>query len=289
MLTFSSSSSIRRLQSTMRRSPWAASTPGSPTSYTVYQGRIFGALDPHDRHNTIITDIDHAPTTTGKVNYIANFQIVTPTNRAQRSGLLIYEVSNRGGNAIPTGSLVQGATYVQSGWQGDLLSECSLAVAAPYPCVNLSTGPYGTLNTTTGVFTPPTVAVITGTTNLTSYVIQVPVATTDGKAPNGTNTITGPVYSHISPGTNGSTAQLIIGNSPDAGSAFTPYQPASLDTSQATLWSETSQTLAGVDTNKTMIPSTAWSWAYCPSGSPGTAESDLDLLERRQFRPEAAV
>jgi hypothetical protein len=185
------------------------------------------------------------------------------------------------GQAFP----VQGATYVQSGWQGDLLSECSLAVAAPYPCVNLSTGPYGTLNTTTGVFTPPTVPVITGTTNLTSYVIQVPVATTDGKAPNGTNTITGPVYSHISPGTNGSTAQLIIGNSPDAGGAFTPYQPVSLDTSQATLWSETSQTLGGVDTSKTTVPSTGWSWAYCPSGSPGTPSTTWICLNGATFDP----
>ena len=211
--------------------PLGTSTPGPATSYTVYQGRIFGALDPHSPHNTIITDIDHAPTTAGKVGYIANFQIVTPTNPAERSGLLIYEVSNRGGNAISTTALVQGATYVQSGWQGDLLAECSPPTPAPYPCVNLNTGPYGTLNTTTGAFTPPKAPVITGTTQLTSYVIQVPVATTDGKAPDATNIITGPVYSHIPPGTNGSTAQLIIGNSPDAGGPFTPYQPASLDTS----------------------------------------------------------
>jgi Alpha/beta hydrolase domain len=252
--------------------PLGTSAPGPSTSYTVYQGRIFGALDPHSLHNTIITDIDHAPTTAGKVGYIANFQIVTPTNAAERSGLLIYEVSNRGGNAISTNSLVQGATYVQSGWQGDLLAECSLQAPAPYPCVNLNSGPYGTLNTTTGAFTAPKVPVpvIPGTTQLTSYVIQVPVATTDGKAPNGKNTITGPVYSHIPPGTADSTAQLIIGNSPDAGSAFTPYQPASLDTSKATLWSETSQTLGGVDTDKTIVPSSAWSWAYCPGGSPAT-------------------
>ena len=212
--------------------PLGTSVPGPATSYTVYQGRIFGALDPHSHQNRIITDIDHAPTTAGKVGYIANFQIVTPTNPAERSGLLIYEVSNRGGNAISTAALVQGATYVQSGWQGDLLSECSLPVPAPYPCVNLNAGPYGTLNTTTGAFTPPKVPVIAGTTQLTSYVIQVPVATTNRKAPNGTNTITGPVYSHVPPGTTGSTAQLIIGNSPDAGSPFTPYQPASLDTSR---------------------------------------------------------
>jgi hypothetical protein len=268
--------------------PLGSSTPGTPTSYTVYQGRIFGALDPKDPHNTIITDIDHAPTTAGKVDYIANFQILTPTNSKARNGLLLYGVSNRGGNAIPTapnGTPIQGVTYVQSGWQGDLLAECSLATPAPYPCVDLNAGPYGTLNTTTGAFTPPTVSVIPGTTNLQSYVIQVPVATTDGKAPNGTNTITGPVYSHISPGTNVSTAQLIIGNSPDAGGVFTPYQPASLDTTKATLWSETSQTLGGMDTNKTTVPSTGWSWAYCPSGSPGTPSTTWICLNGATFDP----
>ena len=29
--------------------PLGTSTPGPATSYTVYQGRIFGALDPHNR------------------------------------------------------------------------------------------------------------------------------------------------------------------------------------------------------------------------------------------------
>jgi hypothetical protein len=257
--------------------PLGSSTPGAAISYTVYQGRIFGALAPNDPHNTVITDIGLAspvytsPTPpSGDATYIATFQIVTPTDPAARSGLLIYEVSNRGGNAIPTKALIQGATYVQSGWQGDLLAECSLLVPAPYPCINLNAGPYGSLNTTTGVFTPPAVPVIPGTTPLTSYVIQVPVATSDGRPPNGTNTITGPVYSHVSPGTSGSTAQLIIGNSPDAGSAFTPYQPASSNPMQATLWSEASQTLGGVDTDKTTIPSSGWSWAYCPNGAPGT-------------------
>jgi Alpha/beta hydrolase domain len=261
-----------------------SSINSTPTPYTVYQGRIFGTLDPNDPHNTIITDINLAPKTNGKVAYIANFQIVTPTNASDRSGLLIYGVSNRGGNAIPVptatsqGSLIQGATYVQSGWQGDLLAECSLLTPAPYPCVDLNAGHYGTLTPTTKpdgttftTFTAPTVAnEVPNTTRLTSYVIQVPVATTDGQAPNGKNTITGPVYSHVAPKTSGPTAQLIITNAPSVGGVFTPYQPASLNTSQATLWSEASQTLGGVDTDKQTLPSGAWSWAYCPNGGAGT-------------------
>ena len=262
--------------------PLGSSTPGAPTSYTVYQGRIFGALDPKDPHNTVITDINLAPTTGGKVDYIANFQIVTPTDPNARSGLLIYGVSNRGGNAISTSTLIKGATYVQSGWQGDLLAECSLQTPMPYPCIDLSKGPYGTLNTTTGAFTAPKVpGIIAGTTNLTSYVIQVPVATSDGKPlkSNGSNAITGPVYSHVAPKTGGPTAQLIISNSPSVGGVFTPYQPASLDTTKATLWSEASQTLGGVDTDKQPISSGDWSWAYCPSGGAATPSTTWICLK----------
>src|SRR5262249_35643679 len=73
--------------------PLNSSIPGAPVSYTIYQGRIFGALDPNDPHNSVITDIKLAPKTNGKVGYIANFQIVTPTKASDRSGLLIYGVS----------------------------------------------------------------------------------------------------------------------------------------------------------------------------------------------------
>ena len=103
------------------------STPGASTPYTIYTGRIFGELDPTDPQHAIITDIEHAPRTQGKVAYVANFQIVTPSDPHARSGLLIHEVPNRGNNAISTTALIQGATYVQSGWQGDLLTQCSTA------------------------------------------------------------------------------------------------------------------------------------------------------------------
>jgi Alpha/beta hydrolase domain len=233
---------------------------GSPTSYTIYSGRIFGELDPHNPHNTVITDINLAPTTNGKVEYIANFEIVTPTNPAQRTGLMLYEVPNRGGNAISIASLLPGVTYVQSGWQGDLLTQCTTAPVPLYPCTNLNSGPYGTpRNGTTNPSGPQT-----------AFVIQVPVATRDGKPlnANGSNSITGEVYGHIKINTTGSTGQLVI-----FGNAFVPYQPAgynpsnpsaTLSTSGAQFWSLTSQTTAGVDGPKT--PITNWIWANCPSG-----------------------
>ena len=252
--------------------PPGSSTPGSPVSYTIYTGRIFGALDPSLPENAVITDIGLAspvytvPTPpSGDATYISQFSIVTPTNPASRSGLLIYEVSNRGGSAISTGALVQGATYVQSGWQGDLLAQCSgvgsQLPVSPYPCVSLSTT-YGTASASYPFFTPPA--------GLTDFVIQVPVATSDRNPPSLTNTITGPVYGHIKapfsyPGTTGQTGQLVMYSSP-----FVPYHPADYtSTSGASFWYDQSQSTDGVDTGKTPIPNSEWSWAYCPNGPSG--------------------
>jgi hypothetical protein len=265
------------------------STPGAATSYTIYTGRIFGELKPNDPDNKIITDIHLAPKNNGRVDYIANFEIITPTDPGQRSGLMIHEVPNRGGNAINTSALIQGATYVQSGWQGDLLAQCAPSPAIPYPCFDLSSGPYGSLNSTTGVFTPPTVPDVAGAggvKSLASFVVQVPVATN----PNGKDPITGQVYSHVCTGTNGcglavgsaptSTAQLVI-----QGPAFAPYQPASMDTSQAEFWTVSSQTFEGVDSEKTPIPSNQWAWAYCPNGWPGTPNPNWICLQNGPFNP----
>ena len=207
---------------------------GAAGSYETLTGRVFGELRPNDPHNEIIQDIRLAPKdANGYVHYIATFQITKPVNISLGNGLMIYEVSNRGGNAIPTtpSAVVPGATYVQSGWQGDLLSNCPTA----YPCTSL-TAPYS------GTFG--------------NQVIQVPVA----KNADGTS-ITGPVYGHIVPAAaptpTGNTAQLIIKTTP------VPYQPLSLDTMQTQFWSVPSQSVFGVDGPKTPIPSSAWRWADC--------------------------
>ena len=95
------------------------------------------------------------------------------------------------------------------------------------------------------------------------------MATVDRNPPNGSNIITGPVYGHIKapysyPRTTGQTGQLVIYSTP-----FVPYQPSSMNTSYAQFWYNTSQSTDGVDTGKTTIPSSAWSWAYCPNGPSG--------------------
>lgn len=264
-------------------------TPGAATSYTVYVGREFGDVDPSDP-KAVITDIGLAPkNSSGKVEYVANFQIVTPTDPAQRNGLMIQSVPNRGGNSITTTALLQGVTYVQSGWQGDLLAQCSPSTAAAYPCFDLNSGPYGNLDPSTGTLTAPQVADAAGASGLKSlaaFVVQVPVATNGSGQP----PITGAVYGHVCTGTNGcglaagsaptSTAQLVI-----QGPAFVPYQPASMDTSQAQFWTVSSQTFTGVTGAKTPIPSGQWAWAYCPGGWPGTPNPNWICLKNGTFDP----
>ena len=261
--------------------PLGSSTPGPSVSYTIYTGRIFGLLNPSNPLNTVITDLSNASSVGGSYSYIAQFSILTPTNPAQRNGLMIQEVPNRGGNAISTTALIAGATYVQSGWQGDLLSQCSTAPVPAYPCVSL-TSTYGSPSASYPFFTGPT--------GLAAFVLQVPVATTDGNAPNGTNTLTGQVYGHVCTGPNG--CPLAAGSPPTStshmaiqGPAFVPYQPVSTDTNQAQMWTVSSQTFSGVDSAKTAIPSADWAWAYCPSGWPGTPNPTYICLRNGTFNP----
>ncbi len=217
---------------------FGGATIGTAGAYTLLTGRAFGELDPTDPHNEIITDIGKAPRdSTGKVSYIATFQIAVPQNLAAANGLMFYEVPNRGGNAIPSASsVVPGAIYLQSGWQGDLLSNCTTA----YPCTSLD-APYTADN----------------------QVIQVPVATNkDGSS------ITGPVYGHVA-GASGSTAQLVIFATP------VPYKPVSLDTSPTItqFYSLARQSITGVDGPKHPIPANAWAWADCSTVPfPGTPD-----------------
>lgn len=208
-------------------SAYGGAAIGSAGPYVTLHGRAFGELDPGDRHNQIIQDIDLAPRDAhGMVPYIATFQITMPQSAGQANGLLVYEVANRGSSAIPSAatSVIPGAIYLQSGWQGDLLAHCP----NPYPCTSL-TAPYSGTN----------------------QVIQVPVATN----PDG-STITGPVYGHIANAT-GNTAQMIIFTQP------VPYQPLSMDTTKTDFWSLASQSITGVDGPRTTIASSDWAWADC--------------------------
>lgn len=218
------------------------------TTYTQKYGRIFGELDPGDSHNTIIQDIGLAPLNSNhKVAYAATITILTPNSGS--SGVMLYQVSNRGGQSLPAASTVEpGATYVWTGWQGDVMTKNCITA---YPCNNLNSGAY------------------TPTGSMPVHILQAPIAhNTDG------STITGPVYCSVI-NTSGSTAQLIIYTNP------VPYQPATIsDTTSPTLWSVTHQDILGGETGRTVIPGSQWAWADCRTTAwPGTPDPTRICLQ----------
>jgi hypothetical protein len=85
--------------------------------YEIITGTFEGDLDPADRRNAIITDIDHAPRDARhRVAYAATFAIARPL--AHGSGVLFYDVPNRGNGKVAPDE--DGHIRVISGWQGDL-------------------------------------------------------------------------------------------------------------------------------------------------------------------------
>ena len=111
--------------------------------YEVISGYANGAVDPNSLQNSVITDIEFAPLTNGKVTYQHNFYILKPLNLKQGNHKMMYEPPNRGGktyqtlNNTPTGTndpaaltdpgvladsflWTRGYTTVWTGWENNL-------------------------------------------------------------------------------------------------------------------------------------------------------------------------
>jgi hypothetical protein len=110
---------------------------GQDIPYQTLAGRAFGELDPNDPHNEIITDIKLAPVNAnGKVEYVASFLLVKPTDLSKASGLMWHDVPNRGGRITISADLRNSHDIgISSGWQGDNAG----ATAVPANSKSLST------------------------------------------------------------------------------------------------------------------------------------------------------
>lgn len=94
-------------------------------AYESITGRAFGELDPQAPLNAVITDISGAPRNSrGHVEYVSRFTLTKPRDMAKASGLLWYDLVNRGkpvdqgaANLRPEQS---GHVALISGWQADL-------------------------------------------------------------------------------------------------------------------------------------------------------------------------
>jgi len=89
-------------------------------------GRFTGELDPRLPQNAIITDLELAPRNArGMAEYSADFAILKPVDMSKATGVLVYNVPNRGRANIEQGGYfadfrAAGHVLVASGWQADL-------------------------------------------------------------------------------------------------------------------------------------------------------------------------
>ncbi len=109
-------------------------------AYEKLTGRFYGQLDPRHKLNAIITDIELAPRNDrGMVEYSATFIILKPVDMDKSTGVIVYQVPNRGRQTMEGGGFYAdfrsaGHTLVASGWQADI---------APGPGVESMVTPIG--------------------------------------------------------------------------------------------------------------------------------------------------
>ena len=102
------------------RKPFAADP-----HFELLEGHFTGALNPGDAHNSIINDVALAPRDgNGRVSYTATFKLLKPVDMTGASGVLVYDVPNRGRGAVT--AFPAGHVSVISGWQGDLAPDPAL-------------------------------------------------------------------------------------------------------------------------------------------------------------------
>lgn len=115
----------------------APKVEGAP-EYEIVSGHFEGTLDPQLPANTVITDIAQVPRNAqGLVEYSATFRLARPVDTTKASGVLFYDVPNRGNYLI--GADPDGHVRLVSGWQGDLPKDPALQTAN----VPIAKGPGG--------------------------------------------------------------------------------------------------------------------------------------------------
>jgi hypothetical protein len=135
---------VTRLEILERGPAFGGATFGRVGSYERITARATVAVDPADRRNAVIADLDQAPRNAqGRVEAVADVVIMSPVDPARGNGAVLLEAPNRGNRlmlmlfseAVPgkpatsaeaagNGFLFrEGYTLVWVGWQGDIVAQ----------------------------------------------------------------------------------------------------------------------------------------------------------------------
>src|SRR5947207_15107653 len=93
---------ITKIEITSVESPtFEGRTFGSVGAYEKLRGKAYGEVDPRDRRNRVITDVELAPRNArGNVEYSMDIFILKPVNLRDGNGKLFVEVNNRGNKLL---------------------------------------------------------------------------------------------------------------------------------------------------------------------------------------------
>ncbi|MBP6773883.1 MAG: hypothetical protein KA154_12855 [Gemmatimonadaceae bacterium] len=224
---------VTRITITSRKPALNGQAFGTVGAYEEIKGIAYGELDPKDRRNALITDIEFAAVNArGRVEYRTTFTLLKPVDMTKSSGVLFYNIVNRGRHNGPNtwsvggdpgdGFLYRlGQAVLWAGWQGDL------PIDAAFP---------------------------------ERESIDVPIAHHADGSP-----VTGPVWARFVNVQDRTNTQSLPG--------ATGRTPLSLDTTKAHLISATAETSAGVKSGVVTIPAGDWAFADCRTTPfPGTPD-----------------
>ena len=142
---------ITNLQITTKTSPaFGGQSFGAVGQYEQLDGTAFGEIDPNDRLNAIIQDIELAPRNArGMVEYSMDFSILKPINTGNGNHTILYDVVNRGNKSSPAINIggtataagdgfleSEGYTLVWSGWEGDITTGIKIVLPIAHGAVS---------------------------------------------------------------------------------------------------------------------------------------------------------
>ena len=216
---------ITEIQITATESPTFGgfSWPGVG-QYEKIVGKAFGEVNPHDRQNRVIVDIEFAPTNArGNVEYAFNFYILKPIDLSRGADKMMYEPPNRGGKTWTALGRVSGGGDDPGSITDPAVLANAFFMPRGYTLVWSGWEALGTLDT------------FNASANL-------PIAKFPPTAANPTGTITGPSYEYI-----------VVGAA--AASVALSYPAATLDKTRATLTHR-----VHLDDAPQVVPASGWNY-----------------------------
>ena len=142
---------VSRVEVTSRRDVAAGRLFGPSGPYEQITGRLYFLIDPSNKRNLVIADLNKAPkNTAGKIELSTDLVILKPRDASRGNGIVLFDIVNRGRGVVlpkfdaPTSTggttpdefgdgflLNRGYTIVQVGWEFDAVREGAIRFDPP--------------------------------------------------------------------------------------------------------------------------------------------------------------